>query len=97
MDIFDRLFGRSNHSASVAKNRLKLVLTQDRTNISPETLNTLKDELVAVISKHVEIDAANVQVSITSEGTGHRLTASIPVIGSRKVRAPNPATAKNKT
>ncbi len=86
MDVFERIFGRSFGSASVAKRRLQLVLTQDRTNISPETLSVLKDEIVTVISKHIEIDAPNVEVTIASDEEGHRLTANIPVIGTRKFR-----------
>lgn len=85
MDVFERIFGRSFGSASVAKKRLQLVLTQDRTNISPESLNTIKDEIIASISKHVEIDRENVEVTISSDAEGHRLTANIPVIGSRTV------------
>ena len=86
MDVFDRIFGRSR-SATVAKKRLQLVLTQDRTNISPETLNLLKDEIVAAISKHIEIDSANVEVSIAGGAEGYRLTANIPVFGTRKTGA----------
>ncbi len=87
MDIIDRILGRSSGSASIAKKRLQLVLTQDRTNISPETLNILKDEIIAAISKHIEIDTANVDVSISSGNQGNRLTANIPVIGTRTIRA----------
>lgn len=87
MNIIDRIFNRSSGSASVAKKRLQLVLTQDRTNISPETLNLLKDEIIAAISKHIEIDTANVDVTISSNSQGNRLTANIPVVGTRTVRA----------
>ena len=86
MDVFERIFGRSN-SANTAKKRLQLVLTQDRTNISPETLNLLKDEIVAAISKHVEIDSQNVEVTIANDEEGHHLTANIPVVSTRKFRA----------
>jgi cell division topological specificity factor len=86
MDWLERIFGKSSGSASVAKKRLQLVLTQDRTNISPETLNVLKDEIIGAISKHIEIDADNVAVSISSDAKGHRLTADIPVMGARKMR-----------
>jgi len=88
MDVFERIFGRSN-SASTAKKRLQLVLTQDRTNISPETLNLLKDEIVAAISKHIEIDSENVEVTIDNDEEGHHLTANIPVVATRKVRPRN--------
>jgi cell division topological specificity factor len=88
MDVFERIFGRPFGSATVAKKRLQLVLTQDRTNISPEALNLIKDDIIAAISKHVDIDAQNVQVAISSDDAGHRLTANIPVFGTRSMRTP---------
>jgi cell division topological specificity factor len=96
MDFLSRIFGRSldKDSADVAKQRLQLVLSQDRTNISPETLNILKDEMIAVISRHVEIDRANVQVSITHTQQGERLVANIPVIRARMPEHPVPERAK---
>lgn len=87
MNIIDRMLGRSSGSATVAKQRLQLVLTQDRTNISPETLNLLKDEIIAAISKYVEIETGNVEVTISSNNQGNQLTANIPVVGTRTARA----------
>ncbi|MBM3131272.1 MAG: cell division topological specificity factor MinE [Chloroflexi bacterium] len=93
MDFWSRIFGRPSQkdSADVAKQRLQLVLAQDRTNISPETLNLLKDEMIAVISRRVEIDQVNVHVSMTHTPQGERLVANIPVI---RARAPARATAE---
>ena len=64
MNFLSRILNRQpdQDSAEVAKRRLQLVLAQDRTNISPETLNVLKDEMIGVISKYVEIDRARVEV-----------------------------------
>jgi cell division topological specificity factor MinE len=53
--LWDRLFGREPSSAEQAKERLKLVLVHDRTDISPGTLDLLKDELIATISRYIEI------------------------------------------
>lgn len=86
MDVFERIFGRSSGSAALAKKRLKVVLTQDRTNISPEMLNVLKDEIVNAISKNVEIDSENVEVSMSEDADGQHLTVEIPVIGDRVAR-----------
>jgi cell division topological specificity factor len=88
MSFWSRIFGRPSdkESAEVAKQRLQLVLAQDRTNISPETLHRLKDEMIAVISRHVEIDQANVQVSMAHTPQGERLIANIPVIRAREER-----------
>ncbi|MBI4789909.1 MAG: cell division topological specificity factor MinE [Chloroflexi bacterium] len=83
MSFINRLFGRSPDSAHVAKERLQLVLAHDRTSISPETLDLLKDEIISVISKHIEIDRAHVEVSISRGAQGNRLVADIPVVGVR--------------
>jgi cell division topological specificity factor len=83
MNFIDRLLGRSPETAKTAKERLQLVLAHDRTHISPDTLVVLKDEIIAVISKHVEIDRANVEVSVSRGPQGNRLVADIPVLGVR--------------
>lgn len=84
MNWLNTLFGRREPtSREVAKNRLQLVLVQDRVNMSPHLLQTLKDELISVISKYVEIDAQNMEVTFTQNKRQSRLTADIPVIGPR--------------
>ena len=47
-------------SADTAKERLKLVLIHDRTNLTTRVLDDMKDELIEVISRHVTIDACQV-------------------------------------
>jgi cell division topological specificity factor len=87
MNWLNSLFGRSEPtSREVAKNRLQLVLVQDRVNMSPQLLQTVKDELIAVISKYVEIDEANMDVTFTQSKRQSRLTADIPVISARGKR-----------
>ena len=88
--MFSRLLGRSAPSAQVAKQRLQLVLVQDRTSISAETLNLLKDEIIAVIARYIEIDQEHVEVSIAPNNAGHQLVASIPVRSSRRERPLTP-------
>ncbi len=87
MDFMNRLLGRSPDSAHIAKERLQLILANDRTHISPETLNLLKDEIINVISKHVEIDCAHVEVTVSRSQTGSRLVADIPVRSTRGSRS----------
>ncbi len=86
MNFWDRLLGRSPESAHIAKERLQLVLAHDRTRISPETIEILKDEIIGVISKHIEIDRSRVAVSISRGPQGNRLVADIPVLGVRGAR-----------
>jgi cell division topological specificity factor len=84
MDFLARVFGHSTGTANVAKERLQLVLAHDRTDISQETLELLKDEIVNVISKHIEIDRDHVEVSMTRTDRSHRLVANIPLSNARK-------------
>lgn len=87
-NFFERIFGRDRKSASHAKERLKLVLIHDRTDMSPATMETLKDELINVISRYVDIDPQAVQIDVAQDGREQRLVADIPIrsAGRRKVR-----------
>ena len=83
--LFDLFRGRREPSSrEVAKQRLQLVLVHDRSNVSPGLLETLKDEIVAVISQHLEIDRANVQVTFTQSRTESRLVADIPLLDGKQ-------------
>ncbi|MFN8484697.1 MAG: cell division topological specificity factor MinE [Anaerolineae bacterium] len=85
MGFFRRLFSAPEPSSStVAKERLQVVLTTDRSNISPALLETLKDDIVSSISQHVEIDRAGIKISLSSERSYQRLVADIPVIRARE-------------
>jgi cell division topological specificity factor len=84
MNAFQRLIGRKQTSSrEIAKNRLQLVLVQDRVNLPAGKMDQLKDDLIQVISKYVEIDQGGIEISLTGNGRQHRLTANIPVIGAR--------------
>ena len=70
---------RSKKSAASAKERLQLVLIHDRTDLTPAELNELKDELIQVISRHVEIEPDAVQIDLQHDGRTQRLVADIPL------------------
>jgi len=88
MEIFKRLMGRRREplSGEIAKERLRLVLAYDRTSISPALLNTLKDEIITVISRHVAIDVEDVQVTFSQSARESRLVADIPLLTGRRRR-----------
>jgi cell division topological specificity factor len=82
MGFINRLFQRREPtSRQVAKERLQLVLVHDRINISPAVLEAMKDELITVISRYVEIDSDGVEVTFTQGRRQSRLVADIPVVG----------------
>jgi cell division topological specificity factor len=77
--FLDRLLNRNQTSAQQAKERLKLVLVNDRTDLNPREMNLLKDDLVEAISRHIEIDPSTVKIQVTQEGRKQRLIADIPL------------------
>jgi len=94
MGFLDRLLGRREPpSRDIAKERLQLVLVHDRVNLSPAMLDRMKDEMITVISRYVEIEPDGVEVTFTQSRRKGRLVADIPVVGpasrspSRKVAA----------
>jgi cell division topological specificity factor len=70
-------------SKETACNRLKLVLMHDRTQLSPDILEKMRDELVEVISKYVEIDQNALELNLETESNTIALVANIPVLSSR--------------
>lgn len=86
MSFFDRLFGRKN-SANSAKERLQFVLIHDRTDLTPAELDSLKDDLIATISRHVEIDPQAMQIGVEHDGRSQRLVADIPLKSAARRRS----------
>ncbi len=82
MDLF-KIFSQRPSSKDVAKERLKLILIHDRSNVSPELLESIKEDILKVLSKYVEIDDGEVDVKMTKmeqlEGDSPALIASIPI------------------
>ncbi|HSQ38737.1 MAG TPA: cell division topological specificity factor MinE [Anaerolineales bacterium] len=72
-------FFKPKRSAASAKERLQLVLIHDRTDLTPAELDALKDDLLAVISRHVDIEPDAVRIGLESNGRSQRLVADIPI------------------
>lgn len=63
-------FFRWKSSGHVAKDRLKMVLVSDRANCSPYDLEQIKNDLIFVLSKYVEIDSNGLDIEIGYETEG---------------------------
>ena len=80
MDLF-----KKKSSGDVAKDRLKLLLVTDRASCSPEMMEQIKNEIIQVISKHMDIDMEGLDIQITqtesesNNGTVPALFVNIPI------------------
>lgn len=78
-----------NQSKDTAKERLHLVLMQDRANVSADFLELMKQEIIEVIKKYVEVDEKSIDVRLTNksndDGTNGApaLYANIPIVNIR--------------
>ena len=76
----------ANNSKEAAKERLHLVLMQDRANVSADFLELMKQEIIDVIKKYIDVDESAIDVRLTnkenSDGTNGApaLYANIPIL-----------------
>lgn len=79
MNWLNRIFGQKENSSTLAKNRLQMVLTHDRSDISPGLIEEIKDDIIQVIAKRLAINPDQVEVNLTRTATESRLVAEIPL------------------
>ena len=84
---FLKIFGRKKEqSKNVAKERLKLVLVHDRSDLSPQFLDMIKTDIIRVISEYADIDEDGLDIKITKMKKDNNTTpvsalvANIPII-----------------
>jgi len=77
--FLERVSSNNKNSKDTAKERLKLVLIHDRIDMPREKLEELKNELLMVISRYVDIDAPMVKIDIARDARQQRLVADIPL------------------
>ena len=89
-DIFSELYKKvmsffnnevkEENSKDTACNRLKLVLMQDRAKMEPSLMEKMREEMIEIISKYVEIDKEALDLNIEAEGESFALMLNIPVL-----------------
>ena len=88
MGFFDGFSARVKPK-EVAKDRLRLILIHDRGDIPGETLEKMRNEILEVLSKYIEIQSDDVDISVTKsdcvegDSSGSSLVANIPIKGVR--------------
>jgi cell division topological specificity factor len=73
-------------SSEAAKERLRVVLLSDHLCLAPEVVELLKADLLAVMSKYVEIDERNAEVTFEQRESDFALSASVPILSVKTER-----------
>ena len=77
---------QTSKSKDAAKERLHLVLMQDRANVSADFLELMKQEIIEVIKKYIDVDETSIDVRLTNKDNGDGTTgapalyANIPIV-----------------
>ena len=84
-DIIDRLLGRQDKNPrEYARDRLKLVLMQDRSALPASVMEQIRKDIIQVLAKHCDIDESSLEVSIERADGAVALIANIPIRNVRK-------------
>lgn len=80
LEVLKRMFGQNKRpSKEIARERLSLVLIHDRASVSPQLMELLKDDMIKVISKYMDINDKEMEISFTQDQASVALVANIPV------------------
>jgi cell division topological specificity factor len=89
IEFFRKLFA-PEQSGATARERLRLVLLSDHLSLAPDVVEALRADLIAVISKYVEVDEANCDVSFEQQDRAVAVLANIPILALRSRQPPPP-------
>jgi cell division topological specificity factor len=79
-DLIDRLLGRRSSSSSAdAKARLKFLLVHDEVDLTPAQIEKLREEILEVIGKYVDVESSDVDFRLDKAGGRIALVSNVPV------------------
>ena len=80
LEALMKIFGKNERpSGQIAKERLRVVLIHDRASVSPELMEIIKNEIINVLSKYMDVQKKGIEISLANDEDSVALVANIPV------------------